>query len=33
MGNELQKIKTTLSEFEKNTTNKSKATLKSVSKQ
>ena len=33
MGNELQKIKVTLSEFEKTTTNKSKSTLKSVSKQ
>lgn len=33
MGNELQKIKVTLSEFEKSTTNKSKLTLKSVSKQ
>jgi hypothetical protein len=33
IGNELQKIKVTLSEFEKNTTNKSKSTLKSVSKQ
>lgn len=32
-GNELQKIKTALSEFEKNTSNKSKSTLKTVSKQ
>lgn len=33
MGNELQKIKATLSDFEKNTTNKSKSTLTTVSKQ
>lgn len=32
LGNELQKLKSILSEFEKNTMNKSKATLKSVSK-
>lgn len=33
LGNELQKLKSTLSDFEKSTTHKSKGTLKSVSKQ
>jgi hypothetical protein len=33
IANDLQKVKTTLSEFEKSTGNKSKSTLKTISKQ